>query len=90
MLDLTRPPPDRPASATRRIELLSQQLDRIDQARRLGWRMADIQEALCAELGLGELSAGSFAQALHKARKRANQTQTLPQTLPQTLETRHE
>lgn len=80
MLDLTRPPPDRPASATRRIELLSQQLARIDQARRLGWRMNDIQEALCAELGLGNLSAGSFAQALHKARKR-NQTQ------PQTSET---
>ena len=86
MLDLTRPPPDRPASAARRVELLSQQLERIDRARRLGWRMADIQEALCAELGLGELSAGSFAQALHKARKRATQTQTLPQT----LETFHE
>ena len=78
MLDLTRPPPDRPASATRRIELLAQQLERIDRALRLGWRMADIQEALCAELGLGELSAGSFAQALHKARrKRAAETQTL-------------
>jgi len=81
MLDLTRPPPDRPASATRRIELLAQQLARIDQARRLGWRMNDIQEALCAELGLGNLSAGSFAQALHKARrKRAAETQTLSQT----------
>jgi len=70
--------------------LRTQQLERIEKARRLGWRMDDIQEALCAELGLGELSAGSFAQALHKARKRATQTQTLPQTLPQTLETCHE
>jgi len=44
--------------------------------------MADIQEVLCAELGLGDLSAGSFAQALHKARhKRAAETQTLSQTL---------
>jgi len=90
MLDLTRPPPDRPASPALRVELLAQQLERIEKARRLGWRMDDIQEALCAELGLGELSAGSFAQALHKARKRATQTQTLPQTLPQTLETCHE
>jgi hypothetical protein len=69
MLDLTRPPPDCPASPALRVELLAQQLERIEKARRLGWRMDDIQEALCAELGLGELSAGSFAQALHKARK---------------------
>jgi len=68
MIDLTTPPSDRPACRSRRIELLSQQLERIDQARRLGWRIADIKDALCKELGLGDMTYSSFSQALHKAR----------------------
>lgn len=48
--DLTKPPPHRgPTKLARLIPHLA----RIEEAKRLGWRMTEIQEALSAELDLG-------------------------------------
>jgi len=65
--DLTRPPPHRGPT---KLERLMPHLPRIDQARRLGWRMADIQAKLTAELDLGEMSANTFSVLVSSARRR--------------------
>ena len=66
--DLTKPPPHRgPTKLARLIPHLA----RIEEAKRLGWRMTEIQEALSAELDLGDLTPASFRKATATARRRA-------------------
>ena len=65
--DLTQPPPYQKPT---KLERLLPHLERIDQARRLGWRMADIQAKLTAELDLGEMSANTFSVLVSSARRR--------------------
>jgi len=66
-LDLTQPPPYHKPT---KLERLLPHLERIDQARRLGWRMSDIQAKLTAELDLGEMSANTFSVLVSSARRR--------------------
>ncbi len=67
MNDLTQPPPHRRPTKRARV---AANLDRIEQALRLGWRMAEIKETLAVELELGEVSVDTFKKMVATARAR--------------------
>ncbi|MHB8784886.1 MAG: hypothetical protein ACYC5W_01455 [Thauera sp.] len=66
--DLDRPPPYWKPT---KLERLLPHLGRIEKAQRLGWRMADIQAKLTAELDLGEMKPSAFSMLVTNARRRA-------------------
>jgi len=65
--DLTQPPPHRRPTKRARV---AANLDRIEKALRLGWRMAEIKETLAVELELGEVSVDTFKKMVATARAR--------------------
>lgn len=65
--DLTQPPPYRKPT---KLDCLIPHLARIDQAKRLGWRMPDIQAKITAELGWVGMSESAFRMRLMHARRR--------------------
>ena len=67
MNDLTQPPPHRRPTKRARV---AANLDRIEKALRLGWRMAEIKETLAVELELGEVSVDTFKKMVATARAR--------------------
>ena len=66
--ELSQPPPYWKPT---KLDRLMPRLALIEQARRLGWRMSDIQAKLTAELDLGEMSANTFSVLVSTARRRA-------------------
>jgi len=66
--DLDSPPPYWKPT---KLERLLPHLGRIEKAQRLGWRMADIQAKLTAELDLGEMKPSAFSMLVTNARRRA-------------------